>query len=118
MPIEFIVIGEIPSLKNVLRVGRAGQFYHADNAVKIYKANFNLQLPREYRNMKITEPVRVELVIYQKDKRKDPTNACCTIYDCLQHSQVIINDRQIVEWSGRAELDRKSSRVEVKVIPL
>lgn len=118
MNIKFIITGDIPSLKNVLRVGRAGQFYHQNDYVKTYKRLFLSQVPLTFRQMKIKGPVRVELVIYQKDRRKDSHNQMATVFDALEDSQVIVNDRQIVEWSGRAELDRKSPRVEVKVIKL
>ena len=113
--IEFTIKGEIPSMKNTLRVGRGGHVYHADNAVKEYKNAFWLQLPSRFRLMVLTGSVKVSIEVYQKDHRKDAHNAQDLVFDCLQHCGLIGNDRQIEAWEGRKFIDKNNPRVVVKV---
>ena len=114
-PLEFTIKGEIPSMKNSARIGRGGQFYHADNCVKAYKGEFYRQLPAKYKGLKLKEAVKVSLVVYLKDHRKDGHNLHAVVYDALQYAGVIENDRQIVAGEWRTEFDKDNPRVFIKV---
>ena len=108
------VLGEIPSMKNDLRISRRGGFYHKDNAVKKYKQSFAWQTPAKFR-MEIIRPVVVTTVIFMKDRRKDCHNLQAVIFDSLEAAGVICNDRQIVKWNGEALIDRENPRVVITV---
>jgi len=112
--IDFTIKGEIPSLKNVLRFTRNGRPYHQDDTVKDYKEAFDLLCPKSAKKL-LTGPVEVILHIYKKDNRKDAVNLTAIIYDCLQSSGVIKNDRQIVRWYGFSEIDKSNPRVRIEV---
>lgn len=110
---RWFVKGDIPSLKNVLRVGRGGQFYHKDDQVKNYKASFYLQTPARYRLM--VKPTQVILTINQKDRRKDGHNQEATVFDCLQHTKVIKNDRDITSWACLSRVDKNNPGVLIEI---
>jgi len=107
--IDFVIEGDIPCLKNSIRVGKGGRFYHQDNAVKHYKEAFALLCPRSAKKC-LTDPVEVILHIYKKDNRKDAVNLQGIIYDCLQSAGVIKNDRQIVDWHCYSSIDKKNRK--------
>ena len=109
---NWTIHGEIPSMKNTLRRSASGAFYHTDNGVQVYKNNFALQTPRKFKK-NLACPVFVSIVVYQKDKRKDFHNCCDLVYDALQYSGVIKNDRLIREWHGAGHIDKKDPRVEI-----
>ena len=114
--INFIVHGNIPSPKNTLLRSKNGRMFYAKNGVPQYKSDFNLQVPHEIRGLNIEGNVSVELTIHRKDFKKDPHNLQIMVFDCLEHSGIIKNDRQITEWSGKAnEIDKKNPRVEIKL---
>ena len=66
------VLGEIPSMKNDLRISKSGGLYYKNNEVKAYKKAFALQTPSKCK-LNITCPVIVFTTIFQKDRRKDAT---------------------------------------------
>ena len=116
--IEFIVFGEIPSLKNTLRarINRGGRpiFFHKDNEVINYKQNFISQIYPKY-SLNLTEKLAVELKIYKPNNRKDGCNLSDMVYDAMQFSGVIKNDRNIIERHEFDFIDKLKPRVEVKV---
>lgn len=118
MHFDFVIKGEIPSMKNDLRVGRYGGLYHDKNSVNRYKINFDRQLPPTIKGAKIKGQVKVELMIYLKDWRKDAHNLPAAVYDCLQSSGVVLNDRQITSGSFDCAIDKDDPRVEVWVAEL
>jgi len=112
--ISLTILGDIPSMKNTLRRSRSGAFYHKDDAVRKYKADFAKQVPARHKK-KIEGMVLVELMIWQKDRRKDGHNQMATIFDALEFAGVIKNDRQIANWTCCVGFDRNNPRVEIKV---
>lgn len=111
----FEVYGEIPSIKNTLRATRSGRFFHKDDQVRRYFRNFAYQVPKKYK-LNLEGPVSVYLNIVRKDKRKDAHNLMATIFDALEHAGVIKNDRQILEWRGRAyRIDKENPSVAVQI---
>jgi Holliday junction resolvase RusA-like endonuclease len=116
--ISFVVEGDIPSMKNDLRISRNGGVFHRNNEVMTYKRLFLSQVPLAFRNKRITGPVSVDLIIYQKDRRKDAHNQMATVFDAIEHSGIIKNDRQIIKWSGCRQIDKDYPRVQLKVMEM
>lgn len=110
---SLVIYGEVPSMKNTLRVGKFGNFYHASNEVKDYKIAFCEQCPAKYKE-EITSQIGVELVIYRKNRRRDGSNQADTVYDALEYSGVVMNDRQIVERHEFDRIDKENPRIEIK----
>ena len=113
--IEFTVKGDIPSLKNSLQVGRGGRFFHKNDKVRQYKNAFWAQTPSKYRTKGTAHPLIVELRLYKKDNRKDGCNLGAIVYDSLQSSGVIKNDRQIIERHEYDAIDKNNPRVKVSI---
>jgi len=121
--IRLSIIGDIPSLKNVIRFGRNGQVYHQNNCIIEYKTDFKYQTiqqlkkrPRWSKVVPFLAPVMVGLTIYQGNRRRDGHNQMSTVFDALEYAGVIKNDRQIISWFGKTKLDRKNPRVEITVM--
>ena len=112
--ISFIVNGEIPSIKNTLRVGRSGRFFHKNDGVRRYKESFSVQCPSWVRQ-KLAGKLGVVLRIFKKDNRKDGCNLSGVVYDALQASGVIKNDRNLIERHESDFIDRDNPRVEIKL---
>ncbi|KAF0134053.1 MAG: hypothetical protein FD145_907 [Candidatus Saganbacteria bacterium] len=112
--IEFTVNGDIPSIKNTLRVGKGGVFFHRGDGVRKYKKLFLAQCP-VWAKQNLAGKLAVELKIYKKDNRKDGCNLSGTVYDALQFSGVIKNDRSLVERHEFDYIDKGNPRLEVKL---
>jgi Holliday junction resolvase RusA-like endonuclease len=111
---EFEILGEIPSQKNILRFA-GGRAFYVNDEVKRYKADFAKQIPVKHKATTIYAPVRVGLSFYLKDRRKDAHNLCSVIYDALEYAGVIKNDRQIVGGAWTVLIDKSNPRVMVGV---
>lgn len=114
LPIEFIVYGEIPSQKNILRVSRTGHFFHANDEMAHYRQDFSRQCSSKAKLL-LTEPVKVDMVIYAKNRRKDFHNMQSAIMDALQFAGIVKNDRIITEWHGKGFIDKNNPRVELEI---
>lgn len=112
--IEFVVCGDIPSIKNTLRVGIGGSFFHKDDGVRKYKKLFLSQCPN-WARQNMAGKLGVELRIFKKDNRKDGANLSGAVYDSLQFAGVIKNDRNLVERREMDFIDRENPRVEIKL---
>ena len=114
--IGFIVYGDIPSMKNDLGVmrGKNGKpiFYHKGNGVRYYKELFDLQVPSKFK-VCLNGKISVYLRIFKKDNRKDGCNMSGAVYDALQSSGVIKNDRNITLRIEEDFIDKENPRVEV-----
>jgi len=112
--IKFTIEGDIPSMKNTLRVNRRGGVYHADNGVNTYKEAFCCLCPKSAKKC-LLGPLGVVLRIYKKDNRKDGCNMSGMVYDAMQYAGVIKNDRNLVERHEFDYIDKKNPRVEIRV---
>jgi len=112
--IDFVIEGAIPCLKNSIRVGKGGRFYHKDNAVHDYKEAFALLCPKSAKKG-LTGPVEVILHIYKQNNRLDAVNLQSIIYDSLEFAGVIKNDRLVTDWHCYSEIDRTNPRVRIEV---
>lgn len=115
--VAFVILGNPPSLKNsrpIRRNRKTGKPFSArsDEAAR-YIADFRLQVPRSAKiGMGSKEsPVRAIVTAYYRSWRSDLDLAI--VYDCLQHSGVVSNDRWIRCHVEYAEVDPKNPRVEI-----
>lgn len=109
------IIGEVPSLKNSVRISNRRVYETSD--IRLYKAAFNLQVPKALRQ-NISDDLHVSILLFKKDRRKDAVNQTAILFDCLQHTGVIKNDRQIVSWNVQSFIDPKDPRAEIFIQPL
>lgn len=114
-PMGWAVLGDVPCLKNTLRVSGSGHFYHKDDAIAAYKEIFALQTPKRFKQG-IEALVAVKVCLIRQNKRKDALNMVDTIADCLEYANIIKNDRQIVKWDIEAtQFDKKNPRILLEV---
>ena len=114
----FTVLSQLPSMKNsrrILKSRRTGKPFSAksDEAVK-YAEDFILQVPPEYRDLRLGSPVApisATVTVYYQSWRSDLD--CALIYDCLQKAGVVANDRFIRVHHEYAEVDPENPRVEL-----
>jgi Holliday junction resolvase RusA-like endonuclease len=111
--IKFEVKGEIPSQKNVLRFARGRAFY-ANDEIKRYKAAFARQVPVKFKR-EIGGLVRVSVMLYLKDMRKDAHNCLSVIFDSLEFAKIIKNDRQVIGGIWGSLIDKGNPRVVIQV---
>ena len=115
MKFNFTIFGIIQSLKNDMQFNRkTGSVYHKKDGVRKYKQDFAYQVPAEYK-LNIDKPVRVSLNIFKRDNRKDGCNLSGCVYDALQYSGVIKNDRKIVERHEYDFVSKECPRCEIFV---
>ena len=112
MEVVITIKGEVPSLKNSIRV--SGRRVYETSDIRTYKAAFNIQIPFKKR-ANISVPVHVSIMLYKKDHRKDAVNQTAIIFDCLQHSGVIKNDRLVESWDVESDIDKEDPRAELKI---
>src|SRR4030095_3480709 len=116
----FTIIGNVPSLKNsrpiyISRTSRKPLSARSDE-MKAYIRDFCLQVPPHYRDLSLggrDKPLRTNITVYYQSYRSDLDLAI--VYDCLQHSGVVHNDRAIREKHERAEIDPDNPRVEIQI---
>ena len=114
--VSFTVIGACSSLKNSKQLStRGGKIRTIKNpAVLKFQHDFMLQIPPQYRNLRLGGPDRLlkaVVTVYYPTWRNDLD--CAAIYDCLQAGGVVSNDRWIREKHEYAEVDSANPRVEV-----
>lgn len=113
---SFEIPGELPGMNEIIDAAKKhfGQYSEM-------KAN-NTLLVRMCANGKprFDGPVKVLMVWYSKDRRRDPDNVMAGqkfIFDGLVNAKIIPNDTQkfIVEIEHRFKIDSKNPRVRVEV---
>lgn len=114
--VKWIVKGAIPSIKNSLRVGKYGNFYHVGGEIASYKRSFALQTPAKFKQGYYRGGVSVKVRLIRNNKRKDVLNMVGTIADSLEFAKVIHNDRQIVRWEiDGSAVDKSNPLVDIEV---
>jgi Holliday junction resolvase RusA-like endonuclease len=114
--IQFIIPGDVPSLKNSNGMNRRGQRF--DNAaVKAYKRDFAYLVPAEFRGRNLgskDQLLGISIALYHADWRRDVD--CEIILDCLQAAGVVSNDRwfRYKAFNG-ARVDPRHPRAEIQI---
>ena len=91
--IKLIIKGEIPSKKNLLRTGR-GHIYKDPRTVTFEKDAY-YQLQPQIKNKGIMKGrLSLSAIFFQK-RDKDTDNMLSSIFDILEQSGLIENDKQI-----------------------
>jgi Holliday junction resolvase RusA-like endonuclease len=115
LTVKFTVLGKLVSMKNRKQRTR----YHGDvknAATRKFEHDFMFQVPSEYRGLQLgslTVPLSARVTVFYPSRRSDLDAAL--VYDCLQNSGVIKNDRYITEKVERACVDPKNPRVEIEL---
>lgn len=115
MQVKFTVIGKLVSMKNRKQRTR----YHGDvknAATRLYERDFRAQVPSEYRGIRVGSlkvPLSATVTVFYPSRRSDLD--CSLVYDLLQHTGVVANDRYITEKYEVAEVDAKNPRVEIEL---
>ena len=116
---KFVVIGELPSMKNRRRILKSritGKPFSAKSEAAVqYAKDFVYQVPPEYRELRagsFQTPLRLVVSIFHRSWRSDVDIEL--LKDCLQAAGVVSNDRWIPEVHVYgAEIDAKNPRCEV-----
>lgn len=107
--VSFTVFGQCWSMKN----GKRGKFKNP--AALAFERDFGLQVPPEAKRNLGSEntTLRTTVRVWYPSWRQDLDVAI--VYDLLQKTGVIYNDRWIREKHEFAEVDKKNPRVEITV---
>lgn len=96
------IIGKIPPKKNLIRIGRAGNIYHAKSVNEFVNTSF-LQIKNQLGNFKpITSPAALDIVFFM-DERGDMDNALSALQDMLEECGVVANDKLFRRVNMRRE---------------
>ncbi len=91
-----------------------------DPQVKRFKENFHLFIPREYWTLQMgsrKKHLRIDVKLFAADWRRDADAEI--LYDCLQASGVITNDRWVrMKFVDATKLDAINPRAEITIIEL
>ena len=109
------VLGQLPSLKNSRRIMRRGR----NNLMVIksvdalaYEQVFLMAIPKKMR-VGYGGPVSVKVRVWYQSKRSDLSTEL--LFDLLQKSGIILNDRQVHHVESFKGLDRDAPRVHFTV---
>lgn len=115
--IEFTILGQAPSKSNCYKIIKLGK--HASLAktptLKNYEISFITQIPGEYRELQLSEPMKVNLYVSFRSRRSDLDNAAKCILDCLQRGKVIKNDNMVYELHMYKSVDADNPRVLIRI---
>jgi len=122
--VKFTILGQLWSMKNrrfpirkrSLKTGKIRTIMIPDAMARKFELDFITQVPAEYRNLKmggLDTPLKATITVYYPSRRQDLD--CALVYDLLQKSGVVANDRYIIEHHEFAEVDAKNPRVEVTI---
>lgn len=112
--VRFTVYGQCWSLKNGKMLAR-GRTIKGPKA-SAFERDFAMQVPPQYRNLRLgglKQPLRANISVWYPSRRQDLDTAI--IYDCLQRSGVVANDRFIIEHHEWAHVDPINPRVDVEI---
>ncbi len=112
--ISFVVIGQCYSLKNSKQLARGRTIKHPK--ARLFEETFALQVPADARNLMLGSSVsllRANISVWYPSHLQDLDTAI--VYDCLQRSGVISNDRYVVEKHEWGHVDVKNPRVAITI---
>ena len=112
---SFTLIGEVPSKKNAWKRGKNGNVYIAGD-VSDKLSDLMVQLRAHKNACGITFPLRgqmqVDIAIHEPKTTCDLDNQITSIFDLLQKTGVIYNDKEIVDIRA-ARVFSKEWKVEI-----
>lgn len=114
--IRLTIIGQLSSMKNRRIPIKSNPYVTIpNNAARAFQRAFAAQVPRTAMLSlgSLKKPLRVMVTVYYRDMRSDLDAAL--VYDCLQGSGVIRNDRYVREKIEVARIDKENPRVEIIV---
>ncbi len=113
--IRITIPGPIPSLKNQKRLGKGRMF--DDPQVVAFKRDFPLFVPAMFKGLKFGSQkqfVRIDVRLYAESWRRDADVEI--IYDCLQESEVLSNDRWVrMKFVDATRIDAINPRAEIEI---
>ena len=111
---SFTVFGHLYSMKNSKILTTTGGRPHSVKhpKVKQFERDFQYQVPAKAK-LGITGDVAVTVIAFYPSRRQDLDPS--VVYDLLQHSGVIENDRQVKIKHEEWKLDKENPRVEITV---
>ncbi len=116
--VHLVIAGVCCSAKNsrrILRNRRTGRPLSAKSAAALrFCQDFALQVPPELRGLNLgseTQPLRAVITVWYPSRRFDLD--CALIYDCLQASGVVANDRFFLEKHEFKQFDADEPRAEI-----
>lgn len=113
MSVHFVIRGQNYSMKNsktlTWRGGRLRTIKHTK--AQQFERDFFQQVPPECTNLSLSGPLRIVCTVFYPDRRQDLD--CALIFDLLQKSGVIENDRDLVEQHLYRDIDKDNPRVEI-----
>ncbi len=105
--VSLTVYGQLYSMKN-------SKIRHFKNPkAQRFERDFMLQVPPEYRNLRLGGPLRLICTVYYPSGRQDLD--CALVADLLQKSGIIENDRLLIEQHLYRETDAQNPRCEITV---
>ena len=109
------VTGQLPSLKNsrrIMRRGKTGLMVIKSVDALSYEQSFLAAIPQRMR-IGYDGPVSVKVRVWYQSRRSDLSTEL--LFDLLQKSGIILNDRQIEHVESFKGLDREYPRVHFTV---
>lgn len=113
--IRFTILGKLVSAKNRKIQTRSGHVFKNPEVVR-YERDFRAQVPSECRGLllgSLAEPLSATVKVFYPSRRSDLD--CALVYDLLQHTGVVANDRYITEKHEYGDVDPSNPRVEIEI---
>ncbi len=113
------IAGSVPSKSNsyrIVSIAGHGSLAKTD-ALKRYEASFYMQMGR-YRGLGIQGLFELHADVYWPSMSHDLDNALKIILDCLQRGGAVRNDNRCAHIVARKFIDKKTPRVELKIIEI
>lgn len=106
------IAGDVPSKSNSYSTTRTGGFYKKKE-LKDYEKSFLVQYRSLRHTMHVDGEFHAAFRVYYRERRKDLDNSFKIIFDCLQSSGIITNDRLCMTIHAEKMVDRMNPRVEI-----
>lgn len=114
--VSLTIPGQLPSLKNrrrIFRNRRTGSAVIVKSAEAMsYEQNFLSHVPQDKR-IRYEGPVSVKVRVWYQSRRSDLSTEL--LFDLLEKSGIILNDRQVHHVESFKGLDRENPRVHLTV---
>lgn len=107
------IYGKIPSKSNLYKTTRNGRFYK-HSSVKEYEKSFYAQCD-VYRNRMINGGFGIRLKAYMKNPIQDLDGVFKCLFDCLQFTGSIENDKYCLKIEAEKHIDKVNPRIEFEL---
>jgi Holliday junction resolvase RusA-like endonuclease len=108
-----VIYGVIPSKSNLYKTTKNG-FFYKDKKVKDYEKSFYYQCDL-YRNKMITGSFGIKVNAYLKNTLQDLDGVFKCLFDCLQLTKSIENDRNCIKIEANKFIDKQNPRIEFEL---